>query len=170
MLMLQVMSDDPESARYWLVAAAEAGDVSSMMRLARSSGDSELALSWYRKAFKADNIAAAEFFENAHLARISDQLAQLVIQEGPSSTRVQLAGRPDMYSMVAERLSTDADENVRRELAGNWRTPQNILRVLANDPYPAVRASVARNPNTPDSILREIGTTADQESPVGSDR
>lgn len=71
-------------------------------------------------------------------------------------TRRALARRGDIPAAVAEVLSRDEDDRVRRNTAANEAVDASLLARMANDVDPAVRGAVASNPQTPQSALREL--------------
>jgi hypothetical protein len=62
---------------------------------------------------------------------------------------------------LLERLSEDADSDVRMWVACNSMTPKPVLIKLAEDSVVFVRRGVAQNSNTPPASLDKLGNDAD---------
>lgn len=81
-------------------------------------------------------------------------------------SRRALACRNDIPFDVAQALSRDEDDRVRRNIAANEAVDASLLMVMANDSDAAVRSAVASNRRTPLSTLRALALG--ENSPKGA--
>lgn len=70
--------------------------------------------------------------------------------------RMDVARSHSTSAEILVKLSTDADEYIRRAVAENTSTPSTTLEKLSDDAAYLVRMGVAENPNTPSNILESL--------------
>jgi hypothetical protein len=138
-----------------LTTAANDGDryaATALGYLARTQGDQETAMTWWRKA--AGPNLDPESDPSTPAATL-----ELLADHEVGKVRGGVAVNPSTPVATLEKLAED--EEVREAVAENPSTPVATLGLLAEDEHAGVRWGVARNPSTPVAPLGLLANNAD---------
>ena len=80
---------------------------------------------------------------------IIEPIAEILSQDSSNYVRRHLAMNSNISLKIIDLLSQDSDYYVRVGIVKNINTPLEILKKLARDSHIKVRKEIAQNPNTP---------------------